>query len=498
MVVKQEAVVGVINKVLLTFCLCFFFVAKAQVKNADSLLTYRKKVLETVEIDLLTSYYDQSGSHAAVTGGIGNEDLQDFSPTIVIRYPLNQDDVLTADIGISAYTSASSSNGNPFNKSGASGGGGYDDYDDDDDDNHSESETSGGSPWFASTGASSEDILTSINFSYAHAAEDRNKYWSVNLGTSFEYDYESIGGGASYTKLWNEKNTELTFKGQVFLDKWKPIIPTEVHEYNLYGSNFQTNVKSYFYGVSVIDKEGISTGNYMPSKFKDFTLVNRNTYSGSISFSQILSKRLQFSVFLDYVIQEGLLSNPLQRVYFNDVDNYYIGNKNAIANYTSPQNTSVFHLADDIERLPSQRIKTPLGLRVNYYINEVFVLRSYYRYYTDNWGVRSNTFQFELPIRFNMKWKLTPIYRFYDQTAVDYFAPYDQHNSSSSYYTSDYDLSAFSSNQLGASLTYTDIFSSLKVFDFGLKTVSLRFQNYKRSDGLSAFIITGGLSFVLD
>ena len=481
MVVKQEVVVGVINKVLMTFCLGFFFVVKAQVKNADSLLTYRKKVLETVEIDFLTSYYDQSGSHAAVTGGIGNEDLQDFSPTIVVRYPLNQDDVLTADIGISAYTSASSSNGNPFNKSGASGGG-----------------NSEGSPWVASTGASSEDILTSINFSYAHAAEDRNKYWSANLGTSFEYDYESIGGGASYTKLWNEKNTELTFKGQVFLDKWKPIIPTEVHEYKLYGSNFQTNVKSYFYGVSVIDKEGISTGNYMPSKFKDFTSVNRNSYSGSISFSQILSKRLQFSVFLDYVIQEGLLSNPLQRVYFNDVENYYIGNKNAIANYTSSQNISVFHLADDIERLPSQRIKTPLGLRVNYYINEVFVLRSYYRYYTDNWGVRSNTFQFELPIRFNMKWKLTPIYRFYDQTAVDYFAPYDQHNSSSSYYTSDYDLSAFSSNQLGASLTYTDIFSSLKVFDFGLKTVSLRFQNYKRSDGLSAFIITGGLSFVLD
>lgn len=481
MVEKQEAVVGVINKVLLTFCLVSFFVVNAQVKNADSLLTYRKKVLETAEIDFLTSYYNQSGSHASVTGGVGNEDLQDFSPTIVVRYPLNQDDVLTADIGISAYTSASSSNGNPFNKSGASGGG-----------------ASEGSPWVASTGASGEDVLTSISFSYAHAAKDRNKYWSVNLGTSFEYDYESIGGGASYTKLWNEKNTELTINGQVFLDKWKPIIPTEFHEYSLYGSNFQTNVKSYFYGVNVIDKDGISSENYMPSKFKDFTSVNRNSYSGSLSFSQILSERLQFSIFLDYVIQEGLLSNPLQRVYFRDIENYYIGNKNAIANYSTPQNTSVFHLADDIERLPSQRIKIPFGLRVNYYINEVFVFRSYYRYYTDNWGVRSNTFQFELPIRFNMKWKLTPIYRYYDQTAVDYFAPYNQHTSSLSYYTSDYDLSDFSSNQLGVSLTYTDIFSSLKVFDFGLKTVSLRFQNYNRSDGLSAFIITGGLSFVLD
>ena len=164
--VKQEAVVGVINKVLLTFCLGFLFVAKAQVKDADSLLTYRKKVLETVEIDFLTSYYDQSGSHAAVTGGIGNEDLQDFSPTIVVRYPLNQDDVLTADIGISAYTSASSSNGNPFNKSGASEGG-----------------NSGGSPWVASTGASSEDILTSINFSYAHAAEAVS-YTHLTLPTS--------------------------------------------------------------------------------------------------------------------------------------------------------------------------------------------------------------------------------------------------------------------------------------------------------------------------
>ena len=79
---------------------------------------------------LLLGYYEQEGTHAAVTGGIGNEDLQNIAPSVVIRIPLNEDDVLTADVGISAYTSASSSNGNPFNTAASSG---YDDDDDDDD-----------------------------------------------------------------------------------------------------------------------------------------------------------------------------------------------------------------------------------------------------------------------------------------------------------------------------------------------------------------------------
>ena len=70
--------------------------------------TYKKRVLESIEIDFLTSYYSQEGSNASVTGGIGNEDLEDFSPTIVVSIPINDDDVISLDLGISTYTSASS------------------------------------------------------------------------------------------------------------------------------------------------------------------------------------------------------------------------------------------------------------------------------------------------------------------------------------------------------------------------------------------------------
>ena len=58
---------------------------------------------------------------------MGSEKLTDLASNIVVAIPLNDDDVLTVDMGLSAYTSASSSNINPFNATGASGGGDDDD-----------------------------------------------------------------------------------------------------------------------------------------------------------------------------------------------------------------------------------------------------------------------------------------------------------------------------------------------------------------------------------
>jgi len=486
------AVVDVIKK---TFCIVFMSLGFVTYAQQDSTQVYKKKVLESIEIDFLLGYYEQEGTHAAVTGGIGNEDLQNIAPSVVVRIPLNEDDVLTADVGISAYTSASSSNGNPFNTAASSGRGAVQSGNGD---GRGGGNGPKGTPWVASSGASRKDVLTSINFSYVHATEDRNRYWSSNIGTSFEYDYQSFGFGGGFTQLWNEKNTELSLKAQVYLDQWKPIIPTEIHEFDLYGVNFLTNNQSYFSGVSVIDKDGNSVANYLPSNFSPIDDVNRNSYAVSLGFSQILSKRAQFSVFLDLVKQQGWLANPLQRVYFADQANFYIGNRSSIVNYQDSSNTDVFHLADDIERLPRNRFKYPFGMRLNYYVNEYLVVRSYVRRYADDWGVNSNTFQLELPIKFNLNWKLTPSYRYYDQTAADYFAPYDQHLSTQDFYTSDYDLSAFSSQQIGGALVYTDVLSKYNLWKLSLKSISLRFQNYQRSDGLSAFSIATGFSFVLD
>lgn len=402
----------------------FIVLFSATVFAQDSTSTYKKRVLETAEVDFLASYYSQDGENAAVSGGIGTEKLTDLTPTIVVAIPLNDDDVLTIDAGISAYTSASSSNIDPFDSD------------------------SPADPFVASSGASASDVWFGGNVGYSHSSDDRNNIVSAKVSVSSEYDYFSLGFGGNYTKLFNEKNTEVSVHANVYLDTWKLLYPIELRE------------SSTFIGL---DQK------------------NRNSYSLGFGFSQILSKNIQGALSLDLVQQQGLLSTPFQRVYFSDLPDRFREN---------------FQLADDIERLPETRFKTAIGGRLNYFINEMFVVRTYYRYYFDDWGINSHTASIEIPIKITDKFTLYPSYRFYNQTAADYFYPYNVALSTDEFYTSDYDLSEFSANQYGFGVSYTDIFTKLKLANFGLKSVDLKYDYYKRDSGLHYSLISAGFKFI--
>ncbi|MFS4493854.1 DUF3570 domain-containing protein [Maribacter sp. 2308TA10-17] len=401
--------------------------------------SYKKRVLEAAEIDLLFSYYGQDGKNAAVTGGEGTEELTDATSSIVVRIPIGEDDIITVDAGISAYTSASSSNVNPL----------------DGDVNRN------ASPFSASSGASRQDVLSYFNPSYSHSSDDRNTIVNANAYVSAEYDYFSVGFGGGYTRLFNEKNTEFSINAQVYLDKWNPQYPVELRD-------------------GFFDSRITGVGIYTPN-FNVFEKETRNSYSVSLGLSQILSKRLQGSIFMDLVSQSGLLSTPFQRVYFGDASNFFIED---------------FQLADDVERLPDARFKIPIGARLNYYINDRFVLRSYYRFYTDNWGITAHTVNLEVPIKLSDKFTVYPSYRYYKQTAADYFYAKDVALSTTEFYTSDYDLSGYNANQYGMGIRYKDIFTKTKILTFGLKTLDLRVNKYDRSDGLNAFIVSFGTTFV--
>ncbi|AJR04170.1 DUF3570 domain-containing protein [Siansivirga zeaxanthinifaciens] len=478
---------------------CVFFIGKLFAQ--ESTTSYKKRVLETTEVDFLTSYYTQDGNNASVTGGIGTEELTDVTPTIVVSLPLNADDVLTIDAGISAYTSASSSNLNPFDgSSGASQGSGEVE---DDKFSNKKSNAAGayiGTPWAASSGASRSDVWASITADYSHSSDDRNTIVNADVSFATEYDYSSFGFGGGITKLFNEKNTTLSLSTKIYLDTWRPEYPTELDSY--YESNENLN-SGFFFNVPIYNQSGLaidknSSNAWAPTNSPFIQDKARNSYSLSFSFSQILSKNAQFSIFFDLVQQKGWLSNPMQRVYFADVDNYYIGDPTDIPYYTSAINQGVFQLADDIERLPNSRFKIPVGARLNYYLNEMFTLRTYYRYYTDDWGIKSHTAEVELPIKITSKFTLYPSYRYYNQTEADYFAPYETALSTSEFYTSDYDLSKFNANQYGFGVSYTDIFATKHIWKFGLKSIDLKYNNYKRNTGLTANIISAGCKFVMD
>ena len=397
--------------------------------SQDTIVSYKKRVLESVEIDLLASYYSQDGDNAAVTGGIGTEELTDLASSIVVSIPLNDDDVLKIDANVSAYTSASSSNVSPFDSGQPA------------------------DPFVADSGASANDLWLNGVVSYSHSSDDRNNIWGANVSVSQEYDYASFGFGGNYSYLLNDKNTELSIRANVFLDSWKIIYPFELRPFEDLGyTPLQTN--------------------------------KRNSYALGFGFSQILSKKAQGSISLDLVQQEGLLSTPFQRVFFKDRDAIIIGNG--------------FQLADDIERLPSSRFKIAIGGRLNYYINEMFVLRSYLRYYQDNWGITSYTASIEAPIKLGDFFTLYPSYRYYTQTKADYFYKANDALSTNAFYTSDYDLSNFNAGEFGLGVSYTDIFTKVKLLGYGLKSINAKASYYNRSSSLSYFMVSGGIKFVQD
>lgn len=446
MAAKPGVAVDVTKWIMQKLLIIFLLASCASAYAQDSTQVYKKRVLESTEVEFMASLYMQDGDHAAVSGGKGTEQLVDFAPAIVLSIPLSADEVLTIDAGVSAYTSASSSNVNPYDAR----------------------ETA--SPFQASSGASKSDVWWGVNSTYSHSSDDRNTIWTATLAVAAEYDYRSFGVGGSYARLFNEKNTELSIKGHAYFDSWSLIEP-----YELRGGDGGNSGLLSRYTVT-------GNPNYNPS-YIPIENGNRNSYSVGLGFSQILTENMQASLALDVVEQQGWLSTPFQRVYFSDVPDSYIED---------------FQLADDVERLPDARLKIAAGGRLNYYINERVVLRTFYRYYFDDWGVRSNTANIELPIKLSDKYTLYPSYRFYNQSAADYFAPYEEHLSTEEFYTSDYDLSNFSANQYGLGIKYTDAFTERHIWRFGLKNVHVKYLFYHRNIAFQSHMLVVGCKFVLE
>ena len=86
--------------------------------------SYKKRKLAVDEINILSSYYSQDGNNSAVTGGIGTEELKDYSVYAEIKMhkydSLHRKRSWNLNLGIDYYTSASSDKINPNTISSAS------------------------------------------------------------------------------------------------------------------------------------------------------------------------------------------------------------------------------------------------------------------------------------------------------------------------------------------------------------------------------------------
>ena len=309
--------------------------------------------------------------------------------------------------------------------------------------------------------ASSSDVRAYGTVTYTERRLARGRTYRVAAGFSREYDYTSLNGGIGVTQEWDRGAQELTLTAQAFADRWRLIYPIEFRRLS---------------GIT-------AARGPLPRR-------DRQSYGLSAVYARIVNRRVQLAITAEAVAMRGLLSTPFHRIYY----------RGSVAELPDVD-AVVLPDADDVERLPDERYKFPVSLRVNYKPNDVIALRGFGRYYADTWGVRGASAEVEVAYDYSESWTVMPFARVYQQAAARYYAGFGEHVGTEEFYTSDFDLAAFTTYKLGLGLRYAPVFG---LHRGGLgrqvvtwREVSVRGAYYTRDPGLEAFAVTVGTRFDL-
>ena len=312
------------------------------------------------------------------------------------------------------------------------------------------------------------DIITSastdnIDFNVSSASYKDNRIWlsagyqrlfpkkRIQVGllpsASMESDYLSFGIRAWINYINKLKTNRFGFVFQTYIDdlRWGRLNP-----------NFRRPVTVVY-----------------PKELRDtawFDIYMRYSYSFLVDFEHDINPRMVFGITPGMAFQNGLLSTPFHRFYFRDSENAVV------------------------ENLPRNRVKFSLALQLNWFIGKRLVLNPYYRFYTDNFGIIGNSFALEIPIKISPKLSVSPFGRIYSQTASTYFYPFQEALPDTPFYTSDYDLSKFTSYTIGLELDFVPQ-AWLGKSKSQFKEFSFRYSYYRRTDGLYAHIISTYFDF---
>lgn len=375
-------------------------------QNADS--SFQKKVVTTLDVQAFFSMYRQEGTHSAVTGGEGDEHLEVYHTGANIAYGINAS-LLIFNASIDVISSPSTDKIN-----------------------------------FVKSSASEHDNHFQVKMGYEYNLKKRNIKFGAAYLLGIESDYWSTGISLWFNWLSKDKRRAIAVTSDLFFDdlRWGRLSQRE---------GFKPS--KLIYPIELRSKQW-------------FDIYHRNSYNLSLNFRQDINKRLNVNLGVGASYQEGLLSTPFHRVYFEN------------------------SIEVKVENLPQQRIRLPFSIAANWFFRQGVVFQPSYRFYWDNFGIWAHTLTLQTAIKPNNKFTLYPFVRGYYQNGSPYFAPYGKHLSTAAFYTSDYDFSTLGSFKAGLGIGWYPDARLGKKSKFYFNNVILRYAFFYRTDGLSAHIIS--------
>lgn len=269
---------------------------------------------------------------------------------------------------------------------------------------------------------------------YTYRTPKRRNEISLGISYSEESDYKNKGASAEYLMYLNSsKNRSITV-----------------------GASFMEN--------EVLD--------FLEDVWNSFDLIN-----AQIGFTQVINANSVGKVSIFFLTEDGHLSNP----YFNVVRRI-----NVTLEPTDPAYLK-FYLSRD--KRPDKREAGGLSTQYVTTLGKATTMQLSYRYYQDNWAVRSHTLEGKSYHDIGSKFRFGPVLRLYDQSAANFFKANDSIDSvfdEQGFATADHRLGDFTSWTVQLGLEYKS--SSDMVWN-----ITSGYQ--EQSSGLTFVWVNAGVSY---
>lgn len=160
--------------------------------------------------------------------------------------------------------------------------------------------------------------------------------------------------------------------------------------------------------------------------------LDRQNYR--LGVSQVLTRNLLVGLNFETITDEGFLNNPYRTVRYRDVD-------------------SGSGFSYQAEVYPRTRTSNAVGLTGRYYLPYRAAIHAGYRYFGDDWDIQAHTLEvgYTHPLG---ALTLDLQYRFYTQTAAEFYQDIFPYENAQNFLARDKELSQFTSNTVRLGLSY--------------------------------------------
>jgi hypothetical protein len=161
--------------------------------------------------------------------------------------------------------------------------------------------------------------------------------------------------------------------------------------------------------------------------------VDRSTWR--VGLTQILTPALMMGVSYELVSDEGFLNNPYRSV-----------------RYLDPDSASGFSYQPEV--YPATRTSNAVSIEARYFLPYRAAVHGHYRWFGDTWGVDADTVKVGYTHPVGKRWILDLSYRWYGQSAADFYSDLFPRRDAQNFMGRDKELSTFTSQMVGLGATY--------------------------------------------